>query len=175
MHTNIDRQPPGLHRENTLSLYAADKLIAQARVLAAEYRETMGKPLPGISNEIAEHDAMRLMQLQPAPANASGYHAVDPARNDLRVQIKSRAVIDETKSNQRMGQLNVNQDWDSVLLVIMDREYNPTEIYEAYRDELEEHIYESSSSRAKRGALSVAKFKKISRLAWSVEQGIIPE
>ncbi len=158
-----------------MSLYAADKLIAQARILAAEYRETMGKPLPGISNEIAEHDAMRLMQLEPAPEKATGYNAIDPRRNNLRVQIKSRAVLDESKSNQRMGQLNTNQEWDSVMLVIMDKNYMSREIYEAYRDDLEEHMYEASGSRAKRGALSVAKFKKIARLVWSEESGIIPE
>jgi len=158
-----------------LSIYAAEKLIAQARVLAAEYRETMGKPLPGISNEIAEHDAIRLLQLEAAPAGASGYHAIDPARNDLRIQIKSRAVIEESKSNQRIGQLNVNQDWDAVVLVIMDKQYMPVEIYEVFRDDLEEHMYESSSSRAKRGAMSVAKFKKIGRLAWSAEQGVLTE
>ena len=50
-----------------MTLYAAEKLIAQARVLAAEYRRTMGKPLPGISNEIAEHDAIRLLELTPKP------------------------------------------------------------------------------------------------------------
>lgn len=158
-----------------MSLYAADKLIAQARILAAEYRETMGKPLPGISNEIAEHDAMRLLSLQPKPEGAVGYDAVDPARNDLRIQIKSRAVFDEKKSNQRLGQLNVNHEWDSVILVIMNDQYMPIEIYEAYRDDLEEHMYESSSSRAKRGALSLGKFKKIARLTWSKEQGHIPE
>jgi len=158
-----------------LALYAADKLIAQARILAAEYRETMGKPLPGISNEIAEHDAMRLLNLEGKPEGAVGYDAIDPARNNLRIQIKSRAVFDESKSNQRLGQLNVNQKWDSVLLVILDHQYMPTEIYEAYRDDLEEHMYESSSSRAKRGALSLAKFKKIARLAWTSDKGIIPE
>ena len=158
-----------------MALYAADKLIAQARILAAEYRETMGKPLPGISNEIAEHDAIRLLNLEPKPEGAVGYDAIDPARNNLRIQIKSRAVLDESKSNQRLGQLNTNQDWDSVLLVIMDQQYMPTEIYEAYRDEIEEVMYESSSSRAKRGALSVGKFKNIARLAWSKDKGIIPE
>lgn len=156
-----------------MSVYAADKLIAQARILAAEYRETMGKPLPGISNEIAEHDAIRLLGLNPKPEGAVGYDATDPARNDLRIQIKSRAVFDETKANQRLGQLNINQDWDSVLLVIMDHQYMPVEMYEAHRDELEEHMYESSSSRAKRGAMSLAKFKKIARLAWTPEQGRI--
>jgi len=158
-----------------LGLYAPDKLIAQARILAAEYRNAMGKPLPGISNEIAEHDAIRLMQLQPKPEGAVGYDAIDPSRNDMRIQIKSRVVFDETKTNQRLGQLNVNQDWDSVMLVVMDNQYMPTEIYEAHRDDLEEHMYESSSSRAKRGALSIAKFKKISHLVWTPETGIIAD
>jgi hypothetical protein len=159
-----------------MSLYAADKLIAQARILAAEYRETMGRPLPGISNEIAEHDAMRLMQLQPAPKDAVGYNAIDPARNDLRIQIKSRAVLDESKSNPRLGQLNINQDWDSVVLVIMNDKYMPVEIFEAYRDELEEAVYEAkANSRAKRGAMTIGRFKKLARLAWSEEKGLIPD
>jgi hypothetical protein len=159
-----------------LNLYAADKLIAQARILAAEYRETMGKPLPGISSEIAQHDAIRLLQLEPKSKDAIGYDAIDPARNDLRILIKSRAVMDESKSNPRLGQLNVNQDWDSVVLVIMNDKYMPVEIYEAYRDELEEAIYEAKeSSRAKRGAMTVGKFKKLARLAWSEEKGLIPD
>ena len=44
-----------------MSVYAEEKLIGQARLLAAEYRRTMGKPLPGISSEIALHDAIRLL------------------------------------------------------------------------------------------------------------------
>ena len=44
------------------NIYAAEKLIAQARQLAAEYRRTMGKPLPGVSAEIAEYDAVRLLK-----------------------------------------------------------------------------------------------------------------
>ena len=59
--------------------YAADKLIAQARQLAAEYRRTMGKPLPGISSEIAEHDAVRLLGLEPKASQDAGWDAVDPA------------------------------------------------------------------------------------------------
>ena len=44
-----------------MSVYAVDKLIAQARQLAADYRRTTGKPLPGVSNEIALHDVLRLL------------------------------------------------------------------------------------------------------------------
>jgi len=158
-----------------MSLYAANKLISQARQLAAEYRRTMAKPLPGISNEIALHDAIHLLKLKPAPADAPGYDATDPARGDLRIQIKSRTIFDERKSGQRIGQIKVDQAWDAVVLVLMDEEYEPYEIYEAERDELLEYMAKSSSNRAKRGALSVARFKMIGRLAWTREGGLEPE
>lgn len=158
-----------------MSLYAEDKLISQARLLAAEYRRTMGKPLPGISNEIAQHDAIRLLQLKPPESGEGGFDAVDPARENKRIQIKSRTIFDESKSGQRIGQIKTEKEWDSVVLVLMDEEYEPYEIYEAERDELLEYMEESSSSRAKRGALSVARFKIIGRLAWTREDGLEPE
>ena len=155
--------------------YAADKLISQARKLAAEYRKTMGKPLPGISAEIAGHDAMRLLNLEPCTDQWSGCDAIDPARGDKRIQIKSRTIFDESKTGQRIGQLNVEQTWQSVLLVLMDEEYEPYEIYEAEREDILEYVGGSSSRRAKRGAMSVARFKIIGRLAWTRQDGIEPE
>ena len=157
-----------------MTVYAADKLIAQARVLAAEYRRTMGKPLPGISSEIAEHDAIKLLNLVPH-GEEGGFDAIDPARHDKRVQIKSRTIFDETKSGQRIGQMKLDQPWDSVLLVLMDEEYEPYEIYEAEKEDILEFVGKSSSSRSKRGAMSVARFKIIGRLAWTRENGIEPE
>lgn len=158
-----------------MSVYAADKLIGQARQLAAEYRRTMGKPLPGISNEIALHDAIRLLSLEPAADAAGGYDAVDPARDKKKIQVKSRTIFDDAKSGQRIGQIRVEQSWDSVLLVLMDEDYEPYEIYEAERDELLEFMEKSSSNRVRRGALSVARFKIIGRLAWTREQGVEAE
>jgi hypothetical protein len=150
--------------------YAVDKLIAQARQLAADYRRTMGKPLPGISNEIAEHDAVRLLSLEPEAAAETGWDAVDP-ETGRRVQIKSRTIFDESKSGARIGQLKLNQAWDSVVLVLMDENYEPYEIYEALREDLADFIGESSSSRAKRGAMSVARFKVIGELVWDRVNG----
>jgi hypothetical protein len=57
----------------------------------------------------------------------------------------------------------------------MDEDYEPYEIYEAERDDILEYVGKSSSSRAKRGAMSVARFKIISRLAWTRENGLEPE
>lgn len=156
-----------------MKVYAADKLIAQARQLAADYRRAMGKPLPGISNEIAEHDAINLLNLEPKPEGALGYDAVDPQNENRRIQIKSRTIFDETKTGQRIGQIKMEQEWDSVILVLMNKEYEPYEIYEAERSALEESANKSSSNRAKRGALSIARFKIIGRLVWSKEDGLI--
>jgi len=158
-----------------LTVYAADKLIAQARILAAEYRRTMGKPLPGISSEIAEHDAVKLLRLEPRAEGETGYDAIDPARDGKRIQIKSRTIFDESKSGQRIGQMKLDKDWDSVVLVLMDEEYEPYEIYEGEREDILEYVGKSSSSRAKRGAMSVARFKIIGRLAWTKENGLESE
>ncbi|MEE9358705.1 hypothetical protein [Candidatus Vondammii sp. HM_W22] len=69
----------------------------------------------------------------------------------------------------------MDQLWDAVVLVLMDEEYEPYEIYQAEREELLEYIEKSSSSRARRGALSIARFKIIGRLAWTREDGLEPE
>ncbi len=150
--------------------YAAEKLIAQARQLAAEYRRTMGKPLPGISNEIAEHDAVRLLGLESKASPDAGWDAVDPETGH-RIQIKSRTIFDESKGGQRIGQLKMNQDWDAVVLVLMDEDYEPYEIYRAMREDLESFVDASSSSRSKRGAMSVARFKIIGELVWDSVNG----
>jgi hypothetical protein len=155
-----------------LTVYAADKLIAQARLLAAEYRRTMGKPLPGISNEIAEHDAVKLLGLEAGNyKEEGGYDATDPTRHGKRIQIKSRTIFDDSKSGQRIGQMKLDKEWDSVVLVLMDEEYEPYEMYEAEREDILECVGKSSSSRAKRGAMSLARFKIIGRRVWSKEHG----
>ena len=154
--------------------YAADKLIAQARQLAAEYRRTMGKPLPGISSEIAEHDAVRLLGLEPKASTEGGWDAVEPGTG-TRIQVKSRTIFDESKGGQRIGQLKLNQAWDAVVLVLMDEEYEPYEIYQADRADLEAYLGRSSPARSKRGAMSVARFKIIGRLRWDATHGLHPE
>lgn len=150
--------------------YAADKLISQARQLAAEYRRTMGKPLPGISSEIAEHDAVRLLALEAKASQEGGWDAIEP-ETGKRIQIKSRTIFDESKSGQRIGQLKMNQEWDAVVLVLMDENYEPYEIYRAEREDLAEFVGKSSARSSKRGALSVARFKIIGDLVWDSVNG----
>ncbi len=155
-------------------VYSVNKLIAEARHLAAEYRRTTGQVL-GISGEIAKHDACHLLDLEPANEGTSGYDAQGRGeRLGQRFQIKGRVIFDEAKKNQRIGQLKVEQDWDFVLLVIMDENYETDCIYEADRAAILDVLNEQKdSTRSKRGAMSVSKFRNIAQLVWSREEGAI--
>ncbi|VAX12590.1 hypothetical protein MNBD_GAMMA24-1031 [hydrothermal vent metagenome] len=143
-----------------MTLYAVDKLMSEARRIAAEYRRTTGKSL-GISAEIARHDACRLLQLE-ASDNSGGFDAYD--QDGKKVQIKGRTIFDDAKSGQRIGQLKLEQDWDAVVLVLMDSDFQPTRIYRAEHAVVTDALEETN--RSKRGAMSVAKFKKIAHLVW---------
>lgn len=160
-----------------MSLYAIDKLMSEARRLAVEYRRTTGKPLPGVSGELANYDAARLLDLELCKDAPGGYDAIGKgAREGRRVQIKGRAIFDERKSGQRVGQLKLDQEWDSVVLVLMDEAFEPVELYEAERDAILEALDEGAGSkRAKRGIMSVARFKAIARLVWTRDEGPVED
>jgi hypothetical protein len=156
-----------------MSLYALDKLMAETRRLAAEYRRTTGKTL-AVSGELAVFDAARLLGLTTAPEGC-GYDVVR-AEAELvsRLQVKARVIFDEQKGGQRLGQLRTDQPWDGVLLVLMDEAYEPVEIWEAERAPLLAAIEEAqNTARAKRGPLSVARFKHLGRLVWSPALGAV--
>lgn len=155
-----------------MDLYSINKLMAEARRLAAEYRRATGKTLP-ITAEIAVQDTIRLLELEPPPAGAVGYDAL--RRRDgreERIQVKGRAIFDEGKGGHRIGQLRLEQPWDYVMLVLMDEQYEPYEIHEAERAAIEDVLGDATASRrTSRGLLSVARFKIIGRLVWTRDRG----
>jgi len=156
-----------------LGLYSVDKLISEARRVAAEYRRATGKTLGGISGELAENDAARLLNLELNTSGQAGYNAIGKGeREGRRIQIKGRAIFDERKGGQRIGQLKLEQDWDSVMLVLMNEDFEPFEIYEAMREDIIDAMEEAGASkRSNRGAMSVSRFRKLSELVWCKEQG----
>ncbi|MGB5718770.1 MAG: hypothetical protein WBN81_16955 [Gammaproteobacteria bacterium] len=156
-----------------MTVYSIDKLIAETRRLAAEFRRSTGQVLP-VSGEIARHDAARILGLTLCEQRTGGIDAIGQGgREGQRIQVKSRVLSRDKKSGARIGQLNPNGVWDTVVLVIMDEDYEPCEIYEASREEVEEAMC-SSSSRSNRGAISISKFKIISWLVWTRETGLEP-
>ena len=158
-----------------MSLYSVDKLISEARRIAAEYRRTTGKPL-GISAEIARHDACTYLDLEPNE-DGVGFDALGlfEERKNVRYQIKGRAIFDKKKGGQRLGQIKIDQNWDKILLVLMNEDFETTDIFEASKEDILNDIEETDdhSNRKKRGALSVARFKRLAQLVWGREEGLI--
>jgi len=156
-----------------MSVFKVDKLMSEARRLAAEYRRATGKPLVN-SSELAEFDACRLLNLDLCEQKQAGFDAIGTGqREGKRIQIKGRAIFDDSKGGHRIGQLKIDQSWDSVMLVIMDDNLEPMEIFETERADILQAMDEQNSKRAKRGAMSVAKFKNIGQLVWAREDGEI--
>jgi len=158
-----------------VSLYSVDKLISEARKLAAEYRRTTGNPLPGISGEIARHDAIRLLGLD-AVENGVSYDAVGHGqREGKRIQIKGRVIQDDNVRGLRIGEVKAEQEWDAIVLVLLDSDYEPFELYEAERDEIIGSENDPASRNNKRGAMTLARFKVIAHLVWTREDGLIED
>lgn len=152
-----------------MGVYSVDKLIGEARRIAVEFRRATGKPLPGVTSEVCLYDAARILDLELNKTAISGYDAVGRGfRKGQLIQIKGRAIYNDSKSNQRLGQIKLDQQWDCLLLVLMNEELEAFEIYAANRDEIKNALIEkTSSTRSKRGIMSIAKFKAISHLVWS--------
>ena len=164
-------------QDEIVGIYEVETLIEQTRKLAAEYRRTTGQALP-VTAEIANHDAVTLLGLELITPPPGGYDAIglEGERKGVRYQIKGRAIYDEAKGGQRIGQIRINQEWDAVLLVLLDEELYPFSIYEASRGEIEDAMADSQESRrSSRGAMSVARFKNISRLVWTSSEGEVSD
>ena len=154
-----------------MPLYAIDKLIEETRRLAAEFRRTTGTMLP-VSGEIARFDVAHHLDLALNDKAIKGVDAVGKnSRDGLKVQIKGRVVGDSVTSGHRIGQLNLDGDWDVIVLSLMDNDFQPMEMYQATRAEIQQSLSDPGSSKNKRGAISVARFKIIGELVWTQEQG----
>jgi hypothetical protein len=67
-------------------------LLAEVKRLAKEYRALTGRPL-GVTGEVAEYEASRLLNIELAPARQAGYDATrETAGRVERLQIKGRCV-----------------------------------------------------------------------------------
>jgi len=144
-------------------------VLQKAKRVAEEYRALTGKPL-GITGEVAEYEAAQKLGLELTPARQAGYDALEhrPDGTVRRLQIKGRCMLPGCKPGQRLGRIDRKKDWDALLMVLLDENFDAVEIYEAERiDVLRELATPGSVARNERGALGVSKFKAIGRLRWS--------
>lgn len=142
-------------------------VLRDAKLLAREYYTLTGKPL-GVTGEVAEYEAARLLNIQLTQVRQAGYDALEKVKGGFkRIQIKGRCLQENCKPGQRLGSIRTNHDWDTVLMVLLDNKFDATEIYEAQRTDVIAALQApGSKSRNVRGALSVSKFKAIGKLRW---------
>ena len=152
------------------------KVLDRARAVANEYYQLTGRPL-GITGEMGEYQAARLLGLELAPARAPGYDAVD--KSGRKFQVKTRCIdADSPRRAQRVGAIKLDHEWHAVLLVLVDRKFDAVGIWEAGREEIMAALaVPGSKARNERGALAVSKFKSIGRQVWPVTktQAISPK
>jgi hypothetical protein len=141
-------------------------LLAQTRDLAKRYYRLTGRPL-GVTGEVAECEAARLLNLQLAAAREAGYDALRTVGGiEQKIQIKGRCVLSK-KPGQRLGSIDATKPWDVVLLVLLDEHYAATAIYEAPREKALAVLERpGSKARNERGAMSISQFKRIARAVW---------
>jgi hypothetical protein len=143
------------------------EILAEAKILAREYYALTGKPL-GITGEVAEYEAARILDVELTPARQAGYDAIENMEGSIRrLQIKGRCQLPNCKPGQRVGGIDVSKDWDAVLLVLLDEHFDAVEIHEAERTAVLAALSApGSKARNERGKLGVGKFKTIGKLRW---------
>ncbi len=142
------------------------EILRVAKQLAQEYYGLTEKPL-GITGEVAEYEAARILNLELTPARQAGYDAIERVGDkDRRLQIKGCCILSKNPG-QRLGKIDVKKHWDAVLMVLLDKNFEASDIYEAGRHEvLGALAAPGSKSRNERGQLGVRKFKAIGALRW---------
>jgi hypothetical protein len=82
------------------------EILREAKKLAQECYALTGKPL-GITGEVAEYEAARILGVELTPARQAGYDAIERSNKSIRhLQIKGRCVLPNGKSSQRLGSIS---------------------------------------------------------------------
>jgi hypothetical protein len=146
------------------------EILREAKKLAQEYRVLTGKPL-GVTGEVAEYEAARILSVKLTSARQAGYDAIELSNGLTRhLQIKGRCLLPGCKPGQRLGRIDVTKAFDAVLMVLLDENFDALEIYEAERAAVLAALAKpGSKSRNLRGALGVSKFKSIGKRRWKKE------
>ena len=142
-------------------------LLREAKALAVKYYSLTGKPL-GVTGEVAEYEAALALGLELTVARQVGYDAVERGQSAIRkLQIKGRCLQENCKPGQRLGSIRIEKEWDAVLMVLLDQNFDALEIYEAEREAVVKVLTAPGSiARNVRCSMGVSKFRSIGKLRW---------
>lgn len=139
--------------------------MEKAIAAATEYYQLTGKPL-GITGEVGEYLVAKIMGLELMPPRTEGFDAIAP--DGSKIEIKARSLdLSKSLSGQRLSRINLNYEWDRLMMILMDQSYKPHSIYEADRADIEKALLKpGSKARNERGALAVTSVIGMSRQIW---------
>lgn len=148
-------------------------ILEEAKRIAQEYYKITNKPL-GITGEISEYEASRILGLQLCEARQAGYDAIRIRDGHTEeIQIKGRYMPNPKKVSIKLGAINISKPFDFVIFVQLDENFDAFAIYEATRDRVIAALEIPGSTARNIGKkLSVSKFKSIGTLLWSKETGL---
>ena len=119
-----------------------------------------------MTGEIAEFEASEKLGLELADARSPGYDALRRRGKKKQNQIKGRWKRDGANWG-RVSRIDISKEFDSVVLVLMHRDYEVLEIWEADRGPVVERLTApGSKSRNERGSMGVSQFKSIAQKIW---------
>ncbi|MFT6733194.1 MAG: hypothetical protein ACJAS9_001379 [Polaribacter sp.] len=148
----------------SVSSYDVGMLMAQTRQLASDYREQTGQALP-VTEELARFDAINLIALKKI-IDQEGVDATNELADEFYL-IKGRVIFKAGKARQKLGQLGLHFNWNHLLMVIYDPQYQPCQIFKVERSIIEKELEKLPVS--KRGSMTIAKYKAIGQLIWAIE------
>jgi len=155
--------------EELMEVYKLDTLMEETRQLASKYRDATGQPLP-VSHDLACYDAMRHLNLKTPEKPEASVDAVGPeVLGGQKFQIKGRVQFSNLKGKQqRIGQLNLDGNWDICLLVLLNEAYQAEEMLAADKETIQEAIGDKKVN--KRGAMTVSQFRIVAETIWEAEE-----
>lgn len=155
----------GMNKKTTNNNIEVQQILEDAKALAIRYKNLTGKPL-GITGEIGEFTASILLDIELSAARQAGY---DGIRNSAeKIQIKSRCA--DKLTGHRVGKISDEHEFDYLVFVWLDEQFEPKAIYEAHREDvLSELNKPGSTARNVRGQLSARKLISISKEVWKAE------
>lgn len=139
------------------------EILKEVRKLAKEYYETTGKPL-GVTGEVGEFSTSEILGLKLTEVRKEGFDAIRPS-DGSRIQIKSRRLASGYKG--RVSKIDTDKEFDSVMLVLLGKDFEVQEIWEAGREAVIKKLNKpGSKARNIRRQMGVSQFKSIAEKVW---------
>ena len=137
-----------------------EEIIEAIIPLAVRWKTATDRSL-GITGEVGEHLACKLMGWSLAVHLQAGWDATDPQGN--RIQIKSRVLQKDRDRSPTMGTLDLRKEWDQAAIVIMDDHFRVQGIWLAEGQDARKAQENCPNSDGDAKGLPIKTFKRIAR------------